>query len=94
MAWALFSVSGCYRVGLDVRVQRSRPITSEIIHPSLHQCLFSGNRIRTKFPLLNAQSNGDYGSEQLIEDLRVPQQWVEPSKALEVTPSFISLTQF
>ncbi|KAK4376311.1 hypothetical protein RND71_006988 [Anisodus tanguticus] len=38
---------------------------------------------RTRLSLLNAQSNGDYASEQLIEDLRVPQQWLEPSKALE-----------
>lgn len=89
MAWPLLSVSGCYCLGLSqlhVSIQRVRgQYYSEIIHPSVHQCLFSGNRIRTRFPLLNAQSNGDYGSEQLIEDLRVPQQWLQPYKALEVT---------
>ncbi|XP_055831396.1 uncharacterized protein LOC129900448 [Solanum dulcamara] len=87
MAWPLLSVSGCYCLGLSqlhVSIQRVRgQYYSEIIHPSVHQCLFSGNRIRTRFPVLNAQSNGDYGSEQLIEDLRVPQQWLQPYKALE-----------
>ncbi|KAH0660014.1 hypothetical protein KY289_028762 [Solanum tuberosum] len=86
MAWPLLSpVSGCYCLRLSqlhVNLVQLQPITRrEIIHPSLHQCiLFSVDRIRARLPLLNAQTNG---SEQLIEDLRVPQQWLQPSKALE-----------
>ncbi|MCD7461069.1 hypothetical protein HAX54_045082 [Datura stramonium] len=85
MAWPLLSVSSCYFLRLSqlhVSVQIIRPITREIIRPSVHQCRFSGDR-RTRFSLLNVQSNGDYASDQLIEDLRVPEQWLEPSKALE-----------
>ncbi|CAN4098223.1 unnamed protein product [Withania somnifera] len=85
MACPLLSVSSCYCLGvaqIHVSVQKMGPITrqyySEIIQPSVR---FSGDtRIRTRF---SAQRNGDYDSEQLIEDLRVPQQWLEPSKALE-----------
>ncbi|KAJ8559291.1 hypothetical protein K7X08_003349 [Anisodus acutangulus] len=89
MACQLLSISSCYLSQLCVSVQRIRPIThqytfnySQVIHPSIHQFRFSWDR-RTRLSLLNAQSNGDYASEQLIEDLRVPQQWLEPSKALE-----------
>ncbi|WMV36265.1 hypothetical protein MTR67_029650 [Solanum verrucosum] len=92
MAWPLLSpVSGCYCLRLSqlhVNLVQLQPITRrEIIHPSLHQCiLFSVDRIRARLPLLNAQTNG---SEQLIEDLRVPQQWLQPSKALELPSSVI-----
>ncbi|XP_015077288.1 uncharacterized protein LOC107021194 isoform X1 [Solanum pennellii] len=86
MAWPLLTVSGFYCLGLSqlhVNVQL-QPITRrEIVHPSIHQCILSVDRIRARLPLLNAQTNGDYDSEQLIEDLRVPQQWLQPSKALE-----------
>ncbi|KAM3373654.1 hypothetical protein CQW23_15683 [Capsicum baccatum] len=93
MAWPLLSVWSCYCVGVaqvDVSVKKIRAITSqyyyhsETMRPFFERCRFSsGDRIRTRFWLLNAQSNGDYGSDQLIEDLRVPQQWLQPSKALE-----------
>ncbi|XP_060178386.1 uncharacterized protein LOC132608370 [Lycium barbarum] len=89
MACQLLSISSCCLSQLCVGLRRIRPVTrqytfsySQTIHTSIHQCLFSGDR-RRRFSLLNAQSDGDYGSEQLIEDLRVPQQWLEPSKALE-----------
>lgn len=97
MAWPLLTVSGCYCLGLSqlhVNVQL-QPITRrEIVHPSIHQCILSVDRIRARLPLLNAQTNGDYDSEQLIEDLRVPQQWLQPSKALEVTPARFSIRNF
>ncbi|XP_009587780.1 uncharacterized protein [Nicotiana tomentosiformis] len=92
MACRLLSISSCCCLRLSQLVVSSqRPITRKhtcnfsqiMIYPNINQCRpFSRGAI---FVLLsNAQSNGEYGSsEQLIEDLRVPQQWLEPSKALE-----------
>ncbi|XP_016501558.1 uncharacterized protein LOC107819892 [Nicotiana tabacum] len=92
MAFTLLSISSCYCLRLSQFVVNGhRPITRQhtfsisqiVIHPNINQCRpFSRG---ARFILLsNAQSSGEYGgSEQLIEDLRVPQQWLEPSKALQ-----------